>query len=127
VNFKVNFYVFFKLIKVHFLVSELYIRQNALCNDKNRLNMYSINLHWSRRSTATAYINKNCVKFTISPTWSCKSYIFRAGALACIYPSLRELLCMFTNSVDSFSEQFLVLDNFHCVVPGVSRAHLTPW
>jgi len=33
--FDVNFSVFFKLIKVHLLVSELYIYQNARCNDKN--------------------------------------------------------------------------------------------
>ena len=33
--FNVNFNVFFKLIKVHLLVSELYIHQNARCNDKN--------------------------------------------------------------------------------------------
>ena len=30
--FNVNFNVFFKLIKVHLLVSELYIYQNARCN-----------------------------------------------------------------------------------------------
>jgi hypothetical protein len=35
VYFNVNFNVFFKLIKVLFLVSGLYIRQNARCNDKN--------------------------------------------------------------------------------------------
>ena len=34
VYFNVNFNVFFKLIKVHLLVSELYIYQNARCNDK---------------------------------------------------------------------------------------------
>ena len=33
--FNVNFNVFFTLIKVHLLVSELYIHQNAQCNDKN--------------------------------------------------------------------------------------------
>jgi len=33
--FNVNVNVLFKLIKVHLLVSELYIHQNALCNDKN--------------------------------------------------------------------------------------------
>ena len=32
--FNVNFYVFFKVIKVHLLVTELYIYQNARCNDK---------------------------------------------------------------------------------------------
>ena len=31
--FNVNFNVFFKLIKVHLLVSELYMRQSAQCND----------------------------------------------------------------------------------------------
>ena len=35
--FNVNFNVFFKLIKVHLLVNELYIYQNARCNDKNSL------------------------------------------------------------------------------------------
>jgi len=33
--FNVNFNVFFKLIKVHLLVSEPYIHQNARCKDKN--------------------------------------------------------------------------------------------
>ena len=32
--FNVNFNLFFKLIKVHLLVSALYIYQNARCNDK---------------------------------------------------------------------------------------------
>ena len=32
--FNVNFNMFFKLIKVHLLVSELYVYQNARCNDK---------------------------------------------------------------------------------------------
>jgi len=35
VYFNVNFNVFFKLIKVHLLVSELYVYQNARCKDKN--------------------------------------------------------------------------------------------
>ena len=35
--FIVNFNVFFKLIKVHSLVSELFVYQNAQCNDKNFL------------------------------------------------------------------------------------------
>jgi len=34
VYFNVNFNVFFKLIKAHFLVSELYIYQNEWRNDK---------------------------------------------------------------------------------------------
>ena len=34
VYFNVNFNVFIKLIKVHLLVSELYIHQNAQCNNK---------------------------------------------------------------------------------------------
>ena len=33
--FNVNFNVFFKLIKEHLLVSELYIYQNARRNDEN--------------------------------------------------------------------------------------------
>jgi len=32
--FNVNFNVLFKLIKVHLLVSELYLYQNERCNDK---------------------------------------------------------------------------------------------
>jgi hypothetical protein len=36
VYFNVNFNVFFKIKKVHLLVSELYIYQNARCNDKNK-------------------------------------------------------------------------------------------
>ena len=35
--FNVNFNVFFKLIKVHLLVSELYVYQNARCNDKKNV------------------------------------------------------------------------------------------
>ena len=34
VYFNVNFNVFFKIKKVHLLVSELYMYQNARCNDK---------------------------------------------------------------------------------------------
>ena len=34
--FNVNFNVFFKLIKVYLLVSELYIYQNERCNDKKK-------------------------------------------------------------------------------------------
>jgi len=34
VYFNVNFNVFFKLVKVNLLVSELYIYQNARCDDK---------------------------------------------------------------------------------------------
>jgi hypothetical protein len=52
-------------------------------------------------------------------------YMFRASVLVCNYLSLRELLFTFTDSVDSFSEHFPELDNFRCVVPDVSRAHLT--
>jgi len=37
VYFNVNFNVLFKLIKVHLLVSELYIHQNARCNDKKQI------------------------------------------------------------------------------------------
>ena len=33
--FNVNFNVFFKLIKVHLLVSERYMCQNARCNNKD--------------------------------------------------------------------------------------------
>ena len=35
--FNVNFNGFFKLIKVHLLLSELYVCQNARWNDKNYL------------------------------------------------------------------------------------------
>ena len=35
--FNVNFNVFFKLMKVHLLVSELYIYQNARWNEKNKI------------------------------------------------------------------------------------------
>ena len=34
--FNVNFNVFFKLIKVHLLVSELYTYQNTRCNNKKK-------------------------------------------------------------------------------------------
>ena len=49
-HFNVNFNVFFKLIKVHFWVSELCIYQNVRCNDnKNKLNCLkaeSLSLLW---------------------------------------------------------------------------------
>jgi len=51
--------------------------------------------------------------------------MFRANALVFSYLSIRELLCTFKNSFDSFSEHFLVMGNFRCVVPDVSRADLT--
>ena len=37
--FDVKFDVFFKLIEVHLLVSELNIYQNARCNDKKNLSV----------------------------------------------------------------------------------------
>ena len=40
--FNVNFNVFFELIKVHLLVSELYIYQNARCNDKKKETYFSV-------------------------------------------------------------------------------------
>jgi len=40
VYFNVNFNVFFILIKVHLLVSELYIYQNARCNNKKNNNRF---------------------------------------------------------------------------------------
>ena len=40
--FNVNFNVFFKLTKLHFLVSELYIYQNARCSD-NSYHLYISN------------------------------------------------------------------------------------
>ena len=40
--FNVNFNVFFKLIKVHLLVSELYVYQNARCNDKKKKKTYPL-------------------------------------------------------------------------------------
>jgi len=40
VYFNVNFNVFFKLIKVHLLASELYIYQTARCNDKNVIHLF---------------------------------------------------------------------------------------
>jgi len=36
VYFNVNFKVFFKLIKVHLWVREIYIYQTARCNDKKK-------------------------------------------------------------------------------------------
>ena len=50
--FNVNFNVFFELIKVHLLVSELYIYQNARCNDRKSksifefLNLYVLRDTW---------------------------------------------------------------------------------
>jgi len=40
VYFNVKFNVFFKLIKVHLLVSELYIHQNAWCNGGGDFKFY---------------------------------------------------------------------------------------
>jgi len=44
VYFNVNFNVFFKFIKVHLLVSELYIYQNARCNNKNQNTHFMFNV-----------------------------------------------------------------------------------
>ena len=41
--FNVNFNVFLKLIKVHLLMSELYIYKNAQCNDKNCVTVILLN------------------------------------------------------------------------------------
>ena len=52
--FNENFNVFFKLIKVHLLVSELYIYQKVRCNDKNcgkQYNnpcFYKNQIHWEK-------------------------------------------------------------------------------
>ena len=43
--FNVNFNVFFKLIKVHLLVSELYMYQNARCNDTEEVSVYNYILY----------------------------------------------------------------------------------
>jgi len=46
VYYNVNFNAFFKLIKVHLLVSELYIYQNARCNNKKKLHIICRFLHF---------------------------------------------------------------------------------
>ena len=59
--FNVNFNVFFKLIKVHLLVSELYIYQNARCNDENPLVLLSFLWflkHKSKRNTHNPELQK---------------------------------------------------------------------
>ena len=45
--FNVNFNVLFKFTKVHLLLSELYIYQNARCNNKNlkKYELYCLNLY----------------------------------------------------------------------------------
>ena len=54
--FNVNFNVFFKLIKVHLLVSELYIYQNARCNDKHFLkNNFKIYTKIDNKTAATCF------------------------------------------------------------------------
>jgi len=64
VYFNVNFNVFFKLIKVNLLVSELYIYQNARCNDKkeniNVAGMVCLSVRPSvwNNSAATCCFNK---------------------------------------------------------------------
>jgi len=50
VYFNVNFNVFFKLIKVHLLVSELYIYQNARCNNKKKYWLYNSGSQTSSKS-----------------------------------------------------------------------------
>ena len=44
VYFYVNFYVFFKINKSAFVGDELYIYQNARCNDKNKKKTHFVNL-----------------------------------------------------------------------------------
>ena len=56
--FNVNFNVFFKFIKEHLLASELYIHQNARCNDKNLSNtLVPIGQTTRCHSTEKNYIN----------------------------------------------------------------------
>jgi len=45
VYFNANFNAFFKFKKVHLLVNELYIYQNAWCNDKNSCLYYHVCKH----------------------------------------------------------------------------------
>jgi len=47
VYFNVNFNMFFKLIKVHLLVSELYMYQNARWNDIKKNNIHCLVLMWT--------------------------------------------------------------------------------
>ena len=61
--FIVNFIVFFKLIKLHFLVSELYTYQNAQRNDKNCLSVGIIRIgQYLSASCKIVYrwVRRNC-------------------------------------------------------------------
>ena len=64
--FNVNFNVLFKLIKVHLLVSELYIYENARCKDKKiatfvwRSDNFQQKMYSHERKTPGI---KDCVKY----------------------------------------------------------------
>ena len=68
--FNVNFNVFFKLIKVHLLVSELYIYQNARCNDKNCLYPLYYKLINLR-------VDTSCMNSDINTSYFCNVFYFR--------------------------------------------------
>ena len=79
VYFNVNFNVFFKLIKVHLLVSELYIYHNARCNDKeintgclclNTLAYVSKGLNMLYKEVGKACLLANTLRHTTTPVWN---------------------------------------------------------
>ena len=73
VYFNVNFNVFFKLIKVHLLVSEIYIYQNGRCNDNPPLGMLH-NIRYMHRTALLIY-----EKFWSSNIWPQEFRITNCG------------------------------------------------
>ena len=76
--FNVNFNVFFILIKVHLLVSELYIYQNARCNNKKKKTyIRRLELVYQQLSYKMGAQNRELGKFHIRITDSLSSYQYK--------------------------------------------------
>ena len=66
VYFNANFNVFFKSIKVHLLVSELYIYQNARCNERKKKHPFhttSIEIEFPKDPIYSVYLKCTVIKW----------------------------------------------------------------
>ena len=77
--FDVNFNVFFKLIKVHLLVSELYIHQNPRCNNKNKIEKEYFENNLNKTEAQLRYVYLLCIYLfnliwiPVTQTWRSRS------------------------------------------------------
>ena len=70
--FNVNFNLFFKWIKVHLLVTELYIYRNARCNDKNSWSISktrTFRYHQIIRNVVRSSVHWPDCQFEVRPQW----------------------------------------------------------